>query len=108
MGLSEEPKTIQTLRDLRALRRRLHLTQVELAGILDLKLQTIRRMESGDSKDERKLRDGRGRPRRWVTRDVLERANALLKRWENYPAKRAEEHHRKPHKCPLCGSEKVA
>lgn len=101
-------EAIQTLRELRVLRRRLGLTQLELAGILDLQPCSLRRMENGDAKDERKARDGRGRPRRWSTRSVLERANALLKRWENYPAQRAAEHPRKPHKCPLCGTEKVA
>lgn len=99
---------IQTLRELRVLRRRLKLTQAELAGILDLSVMALRRMENGDAGDIRKLHDGRGRPRRWSTPDVLARANALLKRWENYPAVRAEEHPRKPHKCPLCGTEKAA
>jgi len=99
---------IKTLRDLRVLRRRLKLTQVELAGILDLQPCSLRRMELGDAKDQRKPHDGRGRPRRWTTESVLARANALLKRWENYPAVRAEEHPRKPHKCPLCGTDKAA
>lgn len=93
---------IHTLRELRALRRRLKLTQVELAGMLGVGTHAVRRMESGDVRDE--PRKGRGRRRRWLTKTILESANELLRRWENHP----QTFGHKASKCPLCGTEKVA
>jgi transcriptional regulator with XRE-family HTH domain len=93
---------IHTLRELRALRHRLKLTQAELAGMLGVHRMTVQRMECGEVRDER--RRVQGRRRRWATKRVLELANELLERWADYPRGVAL----KPRKCPLCGAEKTA